>query len=536
MGNIGRPSTGCALCRKRRVKCDEGKPGCRNCARLKKPCPGYRSPDYGSIRPTVFVSTPETSRHSSTESLVPNCYSAKTVSIESEESDTAQSDSVLELSKRRSQSPMSMGNLPQDVTEQAVWYSLSQLDVHSRILYGNETFSFLPDILSKVSRHSYLYAAMRAVGIVNLANRSPTVDMRNIVDFEYAKAVSGVNAALADHDQRLKDETLVAVWLLGIRELLANITGSNQCNLGGDSAQQTHIDGTLMLLRMRGEGQFTTPEGRHLYQLLLSSMHWKPLFASEEPSPEYLMLEAQIPKAVPVVPKASSRLRNFFHGVSKLRARIKNFVSICQTRLLDRDTLVGSYIKAALKLEEKVASWCDMREWMPQPVVDEEIRPNLERGLWAAGSPFRLHWFRSWNGFFHWNRYFVSKICLHAALIDALAQLDPSSLAETLSHGNLDRNSIVQVQTAALQETVRDFLGTLGYAFGDVDAHGHSQARPSRAVSEGADQEVRGINVPATLQVQPPLAFLIRLEYLGSGQREAMYLALQRLRAEFCLR
>ncbi|KAL6242241.1 hypothetical protein RBB50_010789 [Rhinocladiella similis] len=137
-----------------------------------------------------------------------------------------------------------MGNLPKDVTEQAVWYSLFQLDVHSRILYGNDTFSFLPTILSKVDHQSYLYAAMRAVGIVNLANRSPTVDMRNIVDFEYAKAVSGVNAALVDPDQRLKDETLVAVWLLGIRELLANITGSSQFNLGEESAQQTHIDGT----------------------------------------------------------------------------------------------------------------------------------------------------------------------------------------------------------------------------------------------------------------------------------------------------
>ncbi|KIW17899.1 hypothetical protein PV08_05094 [Exophiala spinifera] len=272
MGNIGRPSTGCGLCRKRRVKCDEGKPGCRNCARLKRPCPGYRSSDYGSIRPTVFMSAPGESRSSSSESLVPHGHDAKAVCIESDESNTAQSDSLLEFSKRYPQTPVPMGNVLKDVTEQAVWYSLAQLDVHSRILYGNDSFTFLPTILLKAGRHSYLYAAMRAVGIMNLANRSPTVDMSNIVDFEYAKAVSGTNTALADPDQRLKDETLVAVWLLGLREVLASITSSTHVNWSGNPAHQAHIDGALMLLRMRGDEQFATPESRHLYQLLLSSM------------------------------------------------------------------------------------------------------------------------------------------------------------------------------------------------------------------------------------------------------------------------
>jgi hypothetical protein len=35
---------------------------------------------------------------------------------------------------------------------------------------------------------------------------------------------------------------------------------------------QTHVDGTLMLLRLRGEEQFSRPEGRYLYATLLSAM------------------------------------------------------------------------------------------------------------------------------------------------------------------------------------------------------------------------------------------------------------------------
>ncbi|KAF4473350.1 Transcriptional regulatory moc3 [Fusarium agapanthi] len=37
------PSKGCLTCRKRQVKCDEGKPSCRECLRLRRVCGGYES-------------------------------------------------------------------------------------------------------------------------------------------------------------------------------------------------------------------------------------------------------------------------------------------------------------------------------------------------------------------------------------------------------------------------------------------------------------------------------------------------------------
>ncbi|KXL49419.1 hypothetical protein M433DRAFT_141586 [Acidomyces richmondensis BFW] len=36
-----RTKTGCLTCRKRRIKCDEGQPSCRNCAKSKRDCLGY---------------------------------------------------------------------------------------------------------------------------------------------------------------------------------------------------------------------------------------------------------------------------------------------------------------------------------------------------------------------------------------------------------------------------------------------------------------------------------------------------------------
>ena len=42
-------STGCFSCRKRKIRCDEGRPGCRRCATHGIPCPGYRGDKNGGV-------------------------------------------------------------------------------------------------------------------------------------------------------------------------------------------------------------------------------------------------------------------------------------------------------------------------------------------------------------------------------------------------------------------------------------------------------------------------------------------------------
>jgi len=107
-----------------------------------------------------------------------------------------------------------------NVSEYGIWYSLGQLDVNSRILYNNSTYTFLPELIQQAGPNSAIYQAMRSVGTMNLSNRSLTVDMTWLVEWEYSRAVSTVHAALRDTNEYLKDTTLVAVWLLVMREVL----------------------------------------------------------------------------------------------------------------------------------------------------------------------------------------------------------------------------------------------------------------------------------------------------------------------------
>jgi len=55
-------------------------------------------------------------------------------------------------------------------------------------------------------------------------------------------------------------------------QLLASVAGSGPVSSASAAKRQTHIDGTLMLLRLRGEDQFSRPQGRLLYSMILSAM------------------------------------------------------------------------------------------------------------------------------------------------------------------------------------------------------------------------------------------------------------------------
>ncbi|QIX01839.1 hypothetical protein AMS68_007356 [Peltaster fructicola] len=60
-----RTKTGCLTCRKRRIKCDERQPGCRNCEKSKRECLGYdpifkQQSGPAPIQPAPMISNPKT--------------------------------------------------------------------------------------------------------------------------------------------------------------------------------------------------------------------------------------------------------------------------------------------------------------------------------------------------------------------------------------------------------------------------------------------------------------------------------------------
>ena len=104
-------------------------------------CPGYREPGYGLIRSTLLVlkeTDDQSQRPHSYGSLPADAqYRAGSSSSESEDSDSAESDLLLHFTTRPPLRLARLAYLSSDLTEQSVCYSLTQLDVNSRVLYGN---------------------------------------------------------------------------------------------------------------------------------------------------------------------------------------------------------------------------------------------------------------------------------------------------------------------------------------------------------------------------------------------------------------
>lgn len=74
-------------------------------------------------------------------------------------------------------------------------------------------------MLSKSSERSPVYQAAKAVSRMTLADRYSGCDTRLETSNEYAKALEAMRVAMSNIDEAIKDESVTAVWLLGLYEV-----------------------------------------------------------------------------------------------------------------------------------------------------------------------------------------------------------------------------------------------------------------------------------------------------------------------------
>ncbi|KAL2135695.1 hypothetical protein VTI74DRAFT_7376 [Chaetomium olivicolor] len=95
----GKPSKGCQMCRTRRIKCDETKPTCNQCAKARRPCPGYkdefdlvlRNENLAAKRRALKISTPRRNSSASKKSAKPSRASMSSPSAPSSSSSSSSS-------------------------------------------------------------------------------------------------------------------------------------------------------------------------------------------------------------------------------------------------------------------------------------------------------------------------------------------------------------------------------------------------------------------------------------------------------------
>ena len=306
--------------------------------------------------------------------------------------------------------------------------------------------------------------------------------------------------------------------------------------------RQTHMDGTVALLRMRGEKQFATHIGCQIFRTIAQGMHWKALFESDDPDLDVRYLEGQM-HLTGLDSEAAQTLRHYFNMVTTLRSRVRALMQ--SGHLESTNENVSAHINALLQVADQLSlqgdQWRSRSQlWQPQP----PFLSDNERLKHADIMVFMKHHFVNYDAFLYWNRFIVATALLHQGIVLLLntaqnsltvspvdgvhaSETSPESIEERISH-----------HLSIFRRRLSDFIGIIGYAFGDLDQDGRLRGFFTRTDETKGTQYTNGyeINVAAVWQIYPPvLYFLCPLcdSLLEDWQRNALSKALLRMRKEF---
>ncbi|KAK3391753.1 hypothetical protein B0T20DRAFT_64394 [Sordaria brevicollis] len=310
----GKPSKGCSVCRKRKIRCDQKQPGCGQCQKRKEECPGYRNQidlmfrdesdhvrnkakEKARRRRLLTVKTPG-SPSSSTGSTTPELRqylpssfvpSPKRPACSTPETAWSEDDESGPMSPDSGSWPVTpavamLYDLPPGCQQQGIAYFFSRyVSVEETTCHHN--FSFVFDVWKPTSvaqdRHvDGVLASMTAVGLVGLAGVTRSQDIMEAAWKSYGTALRLTNHALETPTEAVKDTTMLSVLILGLFELIAE----HPSRMRTVQAFQKHINGAVALAKLRGTAQFETKAGVKMFSMLCQRVMLSCL-QSREPKP-----------------------------------------------------------------------------------------------------------------------------------------------------------------------------------------------------------------------------------------------------------
>lgn len=212
-------------------QCDEGRPGCKKCAQIHKPCPGYpfqvqlqiRTPQDGpssASTPAAQISGPSLPalRSAIAHRKLASLYN-RAVKTEDDAGKTAL-EKLAPLAQRSISPP-----LRYDIPHQSLCFFLNLFCFQAGRLYSFPVLDFLPDMLQTADEGSCIKKAAMAVSRMTLADRYSGKDVRLQTGREYGQALNLTNATIRDTKASIQDETVLAVWLLGLYEVNMHLFG-----------------------------------------------------------------------------------------------------------------------------------------------------------------------------------------------------------------------------------------------------------------------------------------------------------------------
>ncbi|CAG8954880.1 hypothetical protein HYFRA_00008567 [Hymenoscyphus fraxineus] len=381
----GKPSRGCQMCRTRRIKCDETKPTCNQCAKSRRQCPGYKD-DFDLVFRNETQATERRARKASNGKKGNNqivISSSQPVFNTDDDGDSfIPSGSDKETGMVRL-APMVL-SIP--VEEQAPCYFLENFVVASTNAVDTPRgyFDFLAPLMKNEGPEDHLTLAFNAASLAALANRPNTrskLDMKQMAMASYAKALKATNLALQSPTLQKTDQTLAAILMLGFYETVC----TNNTN---PAAWYSHVNGAIQIVRMRGKKQLRTKVGQSLFQVVRTQMVINCMTSSKVPSMGADWWTPDIGEDYGV---AITRIK--LH-IAELRAEMNDTLSTCP-RTPEYFQMVADIMRRAHVMEQEYHEWeASLPEWWrPKTVawVDNHAATDFSKSEVCPGKVESYH-------------------------------------------------------------------------------------------------------------------------------------------------
>lgn len=268
-------------------QCDEGKPTCAQCAKSRRQCPGYKD-DFDLVFRNETQATEKRAKKSSakakrvaSQAVIPSqqrrtsdgaVSGSSTFNFQYEPGFVPQQQQVTQPT-----STWVPGTLTVPIDQIATHFFFSNFVT---IPHGNrDSRGFLDYTIHLVNSgqsNKTLSLAFSAASLAALANRPNAKSLLLRAEEQYSRAIRYVNQALRDPVEQKTDETLASVLLLGLFETVM----SRKVSM---TAWGSHIDGAVMIIKMRGRNQLKTKLGHALFTAVRTQMIVNALATGKSP-------------------------------------------------------------------------------------------------------------------------------------------------------------------------------------------------------------------------------------------------------------
>ncbi|KFG83470.1 putative negative acting factor [Metarhizium anisopliae] len=489
----GKPSRGCQMCRIRRIKCDETKPTCKQCAKARRVCPGYR--DVNKSHPTseggsASSQVPDKPQQSATPSLAPKSGRSDGLSLEGTGTPSPRSSSDKSI-----QAPP-----PLAVDELASCHFISNyvLIPKQGLATTRGFLEFVLPLLKTPEPSQHFLYAFKACSLASLNNRVGTGN-----DFDraalgcYTKALACTFTALKDPVLTKRDDTLAAILLLGLFE---NITAKTL----GMLAWSSHIEGAIQLVKSRGQEQLRSKIGLDLFIAVRTQMIIHSLSTGKPPT-----LDVDWWVTDPGSNEYSMQLQQLSSRVGELKSEV-NALLATVTRSSENMELMKDTIQNCKSLDKEIVTW--LRElpeqYMWKTVAWEPYNPRCDYSK-AEVFPGRIDAYVDLWVVNFWNVMRCMRIVLASLTIRCTAWINfPADYRTTSEYATTVRTCV---------EAISDIIASVPYQMGLFSKRKDLRSHATHSVFGcGEDTSEKGL---AGYFLLWPLACIQGQDYLTDSQR-----------------